>query len=286
MCGDENDNDGYDDDSSSIERALSDIEIVRSAYPDETTFRPCHDNNIDNDDHDSTATTSATPTLPLHVTLYLSKRQAYIVFEWNHGYPTRTPLQISVYRDDNHHNSKQRIEQTVLAVRATALECYEDGIEAGLACCSTAFEVWNSYGDDHTVACDENDAAELEPVFSSNALSMPFESLSQSTTSFTTTSNTTTVRYQWLTTDEANMIHDRKSIFVGHVCPIRSESDVKPAIFQLLSSNNKLQRATHHMVCICIRVVVSLCATFILTKDLFVWLFLVCVPTNRREGCY
>ena len=143
--------DDYDSDSTSIERSLSDIKIVRSAYPDETesTAIQQHHDNFKEHDNDSTFGAMVMPTFPLHLTLYLSKRQEYIVFGWNHGYPTRSPLHISVYRDENNHGDKQRTERTVLAVRATAAECYEDGIEARLACCSTAFETWinNKYID-------------------------------------------------------------------------------------------------------------------------------------------
>jgi hypothetical protein len=248
MGGGEKDSDSCDNGSSDIERAISDIEILRSAYPDETTFRQLSDNLDSDDDIDATTITYLMKrTFPLHVTLYLStsKRQAFIEFEWNHGYPTRTPLQISVYRDDNHHNNKQRIERTVQAVRATALECYEDGMEAGLACCSTALEVWNSFDDDHTAVCDET-----EPKSEESTTNIPSIPLLTSVPQAATTSMTrTAAQYQWWTSDESKMIHDRKSIFVGHVCTIRFESDVQPALQQLLSNNNKLQRATHHMVC-------------------------------------
>ena len=146
-------------------------------------------------------------------------------------------MQISAYRDDNNHSNKQRLDQTVLAVRATALECYEDGVEAGLACCSTALDVWNGYSENHTDICDDgNDVADIETA------TPPEPSIPNSTAA-------TVRRYQWLTSDESNMILDRKSIFVGHVCTIRYESDVQPALHQLISNNNKLQRATHHMVC-------------------------------------
>lgn len=239
MCGDDPGSDDHDFDCSSIERALSDIEIVRSAYPDETAVVPHSHRDTSN------TTTTKFPTFPLHVTLYLSKSHAYIVFEWNDGYPIRAPLKISAYRSDNDNHHKQRIEQTVLAVRATAQECYDDGIEAGLACCSTAFETWNDFYDDDNkninynkntnARVEENDKVSLETDVSMNVPP-------------TTLSNTT--EYQWFSSAESNMIQDRKSIFVGHVCPIRSESDVKPALHQLISNNNKLQRATHHMVCI------------------------------------
>jgi hypothetical protein len=242
--------DDYDSDSTSLERSLSDIEIVRSAYPNETetTAVQNHD-NFKTHDNDSTIGAIVMPTFPLHLTLYLSKRQAYIVFEWNQGYPTHSPLHISVYRDENNHGDKQRIERTVLAVRATAVECYEDGIEAGLACCSTAFETWNDYDISDTGVRDETLEAELTPMGYSNVPSILHFSSPQSTTN-----SMTSTSYQWLTSNESNMIHDRKSIFLGHVCTIRSESDVKPALQYLISNNNKLQRATHHMVrisCMC-----------------------------------
>lgn len=277
--------DDYDSDSTSIERSLSDIEIVRSAYPDETesTFMHQHHDNFKthyDDNNDSTMV----PTFPLHLTLYLSsKRQAYIVFEWNQGYPTHSPLHISVYRDENNHGDKQRIERTVHAVRTTATECYEDGIEAGLACCSIALETWNDYdttGSDTGVR-DETLEAERTPMGYSNVPSILHLSSSQSTTN-----SMTPARYQWLTNNEGNMIHDRKSFFLGHVCTIRSESDVKPAIQYLIFNNNKLQRATHHMVrfsCVCVFYSLMFLYHQIPLVQLIPRFSSVCLPNYRRK---
>jgi Uncharacterized protein family UPF0029 len=242
--------------SSSLERALSDIEIVRAAYPDETTtssstatVRLKHKTDtteamsMETNDADTTSNSVVEvdvvmPTFPLHVTLYLSTTQhTYIVLEWNDGYPTRTPLQIARHRnDDNPQHPKQRIEQTVHAVRATALEYFEDGVEAGLACCSTALETWNNYNSTRDNRnCDEDHhvvVMEQPQVFS--------ESIH--------------ITYPWFTSSDDSAIHDRKSIFVGHVCPIHHEAHVQPALQQLLCNNNKLQRATHHMVRTCIEI--------------------------------
>jgi hypothetical protein len=272
---------------SSLERALSDIEIVRSAYPDETSLSiqnsattPTSTGsvNIDdivrhNDNDNNNNDTNEVHNFPLHVILYLSKQipVAYIVLEYNDGYPIDTPIRISVYRDNTPGNHQQRIEHTVRTVRKIAQECFENGIEAGLACCSVALETWNTYhagNDKNTDTTDDTDTTEI--VSSSN---LPI--LSQHPDEIIGIITTATIpsirQYEWYTST-ASMIQDRKSIFVGHCCTIQKESDVSLAIQQLIQSNNKLQRATHQMVC---SFILLTCTSFLFTSSMFLLSFII-----------
>jgi hypothetical protein len=227
-------NDCEDSFSSSMERALSDIEIVQSAYPDETVVEVC---SSDTDDILKPSTT-----FPLHLTLFLSKQElpsksAYIVLEWKEGYPLRSSLQVGIYRcskSDEH----PRLERTVQAVRKTATICFQDGLEAGLACCAAAFDEWNN---DHDDKHEGNHSNENPTQFRSDTLDV----LQQIKPIVADTN----FKFKWMTGEL--VIHDRKSMFVGHVCSVQSEADIQPALEQLLyrsCSAKQLQRATHHMV--------------------------------------
>ena len=197
------------EDGSSIERALSDREIVQSAYSDESCLDGCW---------------QAETSFPLHWTLYLSKEPcAYIVLEWNEGYPVTSPLQVSSYRCADDY---KRLERTVQFVRATASHHFkEGGIEAGLACCAAALESWNQKED------------EIEAIERVNDVNGTMEPLLLESNGFV---------YRWMT--GVYTVQDRKSLFVAHVCPVQVESDISPALQQLLNSSSKMQRATHHMV--------------------------------------
>jgi hypothetical protein len=245
----------------SMERAFSDREIVQSAYPDETTTTTTTtttDGTIPNTDHDDDDDT-ATPTFPLQMTLYLPKQQsttAYIVLEWNEGYPVTSPLQVVIYRcTKSDANGHQRLEETVQAVRATARICYQDGIEAGLACCAAAFDAWNN---DPASGCDEvhSGVGGTTEWNDTNERNVTHHATPSVTSALRLHPNTNVTSYTWLTGGESTKIYDRKSIFVGHVCTVPSESDIQPALQQLLYANGgiqskQLQRATHHMVRTC-----------------------------------
>ena len=123
---------------SSLELALADIEMMRAAYPDETS-------TID----------SIPEAFPIVVTLQLNKSD-FIDLEFGHGYPTRSNIQVLRYRSSK---QNERLERAVAAVRRTAQECLENGVEGGLACCAAALEAWNECQDEsapvkeETVAC-------------------------------------------------------------------------------------------------------------------------------------
>jgi Uncharacterized protein family UPF0029 len=201
-----------EEDRSSFEQALSDREIVQSAFPDETEINGPEEASF-----------------PLHLTLYLSKAPftAFIVLEWNEGYPVHTRLQVSSYRctDDC-----KRLERAVRVVQATAALLHQEGgVEAGLACCAAALEAWNERDDE---AQAKEQTADLNEAIELLSPATPPEGNG--------------LVYQWRT--GTTNVHDRKSLFVAHVCPVQAESDVAPALQQLLRSSSKMQRATHHMV--------------------------------------
>jgi Uncharacterized protein family UPF0029 len=191
----------------SLQLALADVEILRSAYPDETA--------VEND------VTDPTLQYPLHVTLHLSET-AFIQFEFVQGYPGKSNVQVATYRSKATEHA--RLERAVAAVRVTALQCLEDGVEGGLACCASALDAWNE-GDE-----DAPDEERLEVSSPETGQAGPPLPLSKT--------------FEWISGEP---LHDRKSAFQAHVCRVNSEADIKPALQQLLN-NSKLQRATHNMV--------------------------------------
>jgi hypothetical protein len=185
----------------SLDRALSDLELLASAYPDET--------------HSTTARIQ----FPLHVTLKLSDT-AHCQLEYTEGYPETSNVQISSYRSSRS-DEKARMEAAVTAIRRTAEDCLQEGIEGGLACCAAAMEAWSDEGVNTTIVEDEEEEVVVK------------------------TEQTASKQYEWMSGEP---LLDRKSTFQAHVCRIFSQSDVSPALQQLLQSNSKLRRATHHMV--------------------------------------
>lgn len=160
----------------------------------------------------------ATDQLPWHVTLRLSET-AHVQLSLGKGYPTSSNIEISSYRCGS--DEKSRMEAVLVAIRSAAQECLTDGMEGGFACCAAALEAWNESGQDiNTVVIEES-----APV-----LQLQEEASGQT--------------YRWTTGEP---LLDRKSAFQAHVCRITAESDVRPALFQLLNGNSKLQRATHNM---------------------------------------
>ena len=187
----------------SLDRALADVELLLSAYPDEA--KAIHDD-------DSAAS------FPLRVQLTLSET-ALITLEWEEGYPVKSSIQIQSYRSSP--NEKLRMEITVTAVRAAAAEALGDQVEAGFMCAAAARDVWDAH-----LEAEHEKEEELHMVLQAT-LAMPPSKV-----------------YEWKTGEP---LIDRKSSFLCHICRIEKESDVKPALSQLLESS-KLQRATHNMV--------------------------------------
>jgi hypothetical protein len=198
---------------SSLDLALADIELLRSAYPDETVFAEGDGDGHAGKDH-------CHLTFPLAVTLHLSEN-ALMELEFNEGYPTIAALKVSKYRSTKDHD---RLEAAVKAVQKTALECLEDGMEGALPCCAAAFEAWNEVEE----SCDRIETASRSHDAAGSSLAFDPKG-----STFTWTSG--------------EPLTDRKSSFQAHACRIASEQDVKTALQQLLS-NNKIMKATHNMV--------------------------------------
>jgi hypothetical protein len=216
-----------------LERAMADLEMLLAAYPDEIHIG---EGVLSQD----TASASSSQ-FPLHATLRLSAT-ARIDIQFTQGYPVTSNLQIASYR--SRPDDKSRMEEAVSAMRSTASQCLDDGVEGAFACVSAALEVWNSHGggawmNDHEslsgVAVDD---AQTYTDPSSGEPSLPLQSMVDS-------ANTTAANYTWNTGEP---LHDRKSTFVAHVCRLYREADVRPALQQLLDSNSKLHKATHNMV--------------------------------------
>jgi len=198
----------------SLDRALADVEMLEAAYPTEIE------------------TANKARRFPLHVTLRLSDT-AHCQLELVRGYPTETNVRISSYRSGSSAPEKARMEAALSAVRRTAGECLQDGAEGGFACCAAALEAWNGVepeddgaGDAAVSAGEKNDGTVQEGGGGGGK-------------------EEDEKRFEWIT---GGPLVDRKSTFIGHVCRISCEADVRPALSQLLDGNSKLQRATHNMV--------------------------------------
>jgi hypothetical protein len=208
--------------SSSLDLALADVEILRSAYPDETSL----------DDTPSTA-------FPLHLVLHLSET-AYIQLEWNEGYPVTSNVQVPVYRSKRP-SDHARLEQAVAAVRITAASCLSEGVEGGLACCAAALDAFHS-----SSAVDQHDTTKIAPdPIDDDHRNGSSSLLSRSDGAPIPSPPQQQPVYTWMIGEP---LVDRKSVFLAHLCRIHVESQVEPAIQQLLHSHSKYQRATHNMV--------------------------------------
>jgi hypothetical protein len=160
--------------------------------------------------------------LPLYVQLSLSET-ASATLEFARGYPVETAVQIHSYRCQA--SEKARLEATVTAVREAALQALEDQTEGGFLCCAVARETWE------TALSDEAAAAKA-----ASADALPSQASNPPPTE----------HYDWITSETT--LTDRKSVFQAHVCRIGRETNVRPALAQLLDGNSKLQRASHNMV--------------------------------------
>jgi hypothetical protein len=229
----ENGNDDDEDDvegdgEESLSRALADLEIVASAYPDEVQLP----GNLqrwmqrgDNGSNDSTrnAKEGDRVQFPIRFTLYFDPI-SFVLLEITAGYPSRgAGLRVVSFRNNSSEN-KARMELAVSAIREASLECLEDGVEAGLMCCSAGLDRWNEGVDGalSSTPCDTSDDALRidEAVEGSNSL-------------------------VWVSGDP---IVEKKSVFQAHVCRISTEAQAQPALRILIGGSSKLQRATHNMV--------------------------------------
>jgi hypothetical protein len=203
------------DSSESFERAHADLEMLLAAFATELQM------NDDELEHLQ---------FPFQVTFQFSTTVS-CVLEWREGYPLTEPLHLVAFRSSTSHD-KVRLEAALTAFRQHAEECFALQIEAGLTCCSAALEAWNAYTEVSNCTTSKENADDDE-------MRLPKKE------AVTKTENATIQSYQWMTGEP---LLDRKSTFQAHVCNIHSDADVPPALFQLLQSSTKLQRATHNMV--------------------------------------
>mmetsp|Transcript_53764 Transcript_53764/g.60061 ORF Transcript_53764/g.60061 Transcript_53764/m.60061 type:complete len:313 (+) Transcript_53764:3-941(+) len=207
------DDDDYNNDEeageSSLERAIADLEIIQSCYPDEI--------------HDS----SSSLKFPFQFTLQLSD-QCSLTLKLEPGYPVLTGVQIATYQT-NKAQDKACLEAVVRAVRKVSFECQEEGMEGSIGCCSIALEIWN---DHHNNDDDNGDNESLPPT-----------SLDSNTENYDEVVNHTAF-YEWISGEP---LLDKKSSFQAHLCQVYSESEVQESLHQLLTSSSKIQRASHNM---------------------------------------
>jgi Uncharacterized protein family UPF0029 len=130
-------------------------------------------------------------------------------------------------------------------VRITAASCLSEGVEGGLACCAAALDAFHSHNstvdqlDTTTIAPDPIDDDNRNGTFSlwNRPDGAPIPSTPEPPQQ--------PPHYTWMIGEP---LVDRKSVFLAHLCRIQVESQVQPAIQQLLHSHSKYQRATHNMV--------------------------------------
>jgi hypothetical protein len=199
-------------DDESLERTLADIELLQAAYPDEVDF-------------DASPTTATS--FPLHVTLRLDPEEEndnIIVLEFIEGYPTTSGVQIASYRSSN---NKLRMDAATRALRQAADESLSDEMEGGFACCAAAMEMWT----DHAAIDDAAEQQEQNEAERRKQEAIAKLELSRSC-------------YEWISGEP---LVDRNSTFIAHLCYVSSEHEVKEALYQLISSSTKIQRASHNM---------------------------------------
>lgn len=209
----------------SFERAISDLQILLAAYPDEILLDG-QSSNGDNDDFDRPNW------FPLIFTLTLPKDGhkfgASVTMEFPKGYPTSKSLEVISYRSSPT-VKKEIIEQVVNAINQTAFEALNTygGEECGLTCCAAAIDSWTTLieAEQQIISDQEQAAVEVQNQ----------ERINQDD-----------LDIHWITSE--NTLIDRKSVFQAHLCIVSSEDMVKRAVNKLIEGSTKIQRATHNMV--------------------------------------
>jgi Uncharacterized protein family UPF0029 len=160
---------------------------------------------------------------PVQLMVRLSN-SAHFVMEYSAGYPTvKDSLSIASYRSNL--AEKRRLETSLLAFRDAVAAANQE--ECGFTAVSQALECWNQYEQASANLVNEQQAClVVKDELKSDHSVEPHP-------------------YHWISGDAVVI---QKSTFVGHVCRIRGEKDIKPALNQLISGNSRLQRATHNMV--------------------------------------
>jgi hypothetical protein len=243
---DDDDDDDNIDSSDSEDRAMADVELLMAAYP-EQVFQ-----TTDGGDDSNILRSSSSFTLQLSISASL-----ILEIPRHCGYPTTgCPLLVRSYQCGPQDAS--RLEAIVASVRATALDCQQEGVEAGFRCVQQAVDMWNNFDDSRQARYEhehEDEDERLSPAVSDDddatdttdhhPSSHDYAPNSLITHSPSPSKNSSSLIFTWIS---GEALVDRKSTFVAHLCRLTREADVQPALTQLLQSDNKLQKATHNMV--------------------------------------
>jgi Uncharacterized protein family UPF0029 len=230
-----------------IERAIADIEILVSAYPDEIEIDK---NNIIVQKQQQRQRQQQIVVFPIYVIFRLSNT-AQITFQYIIGYPITSTITIASYRCNP--NETIRMEATITAIKQTADECLKEQIECSLSCCSAAMVAW-----DDNIDCNDNNSNYHTPSSLESGVDSSSSEINNNNTNNSKNNNISSrivesynnlpneqMIFQFTTTTPHI---EKKSVFEAYVCTISSEQDVPIALHQLLSSHNRFQRATHNMV--------------------------------------
>ena len=224
--------DDDNDQASSMERAVADVEMLCAAYPDEVaqdvnSNNRSKNNNDNNNDSDNDF---------LCVTLqFSSSAKCQLQILWKEGYPGTSNVQIASYRCSP--TEKICMETAMTAIRSTAQQCLEDGMEGCLPCVSAALQAWQE-GQEEEEALLVDQQQQQQPGQQGNLAgashaNLPLQQQQQH------------LLFDWYTSQPVVV---QKSTFVGHACHIDRAFDVPLALDQLIRGNSKLLRATHNMV--------------------------------------
>lgn len=244
----------------SLQRALADIEILFSAYPDEvrmvetsdedisTTIVP-DDSSIRRHEQHQQEQKQNHPEqnhnqhFPLYIIFQLSST-AILKLQFETGYPISSNITVVSYRC--HPRETSCMEAIVTAIQNTSMECLENEMEGGLACCAVAKDLWDSY---NTTSSAINNIANANEIVVDGGdggeggvgrILQPFVDFEHQQDE-----QDNDQKYNWIS---SATIIEKKSIFQSHVCSVRSEDDVPMALQQLKYKNTRIQRATHNMV--------------------------------------
>jgi hypothetical protein len=225
--GSDDDDDEEDEAEDSLARTLADLELVASAYPDEVQLPGNLQRWMHREDSENGRTQNFKDDnvvqFPIRFTLYFDPI-SFVLLEITAGYPSRgAGLRVVSFRNNSSEN-KARMESAVSAIRLASLECLEEGVEAGLMCCSAGLDRWNEGADGAAsgTLCDTVDDT-------SNSDECPEGSDALC----------------WVSGDP---VVEKKSVFQAHVCRISTEVQAQSALRKLIGGSSKLQRATHNMV--------------------------------------
>lgn len=133
----------------SLERALTDLELLQSAYPEEVII-------LDGDNEDQV---DVLPTnFPIRFLLLLQKdTTTFVKMEIPVGYP-KVGLRIISYQAGRNTKSfqrsymKDRLDHVVTSMREVAIQLEQDEMESCFSCCATGLESWENF----THTNDEN----------------------------------------------------------------------------------------------------------------------------------